>query len=114
MEEAYKRKDIQNFYQDSKKVRQTNKQRTTYCTDEDGLLLGKTKQKLTRWAQYFEKLLNEDEEKGEMLTQEVADEPRKVNVGSITNEDIDNLLEDLEAEEDDVFLTTLNSWCFSS
>ncbi|KAK9702728.1 hypothetical protein QE152_g29773 [Popillia japonica] len=73
---AYKRKEIQNFYQDSKKVRQTNKQRTTYCTDEDELLLGETKQKLTRWAQYFEKLLNEEEEEGEMLTQEVADGPR--------------------------------------
>ncbi|KAK9688437.1 hypothetical protein QE152_g35324 [Popillia japonica] len=46
-----------------------------FCRDEEGLLLEETKQELIRWTQYFEKLLNEGEqEKREVLTEEVADE----------------------------------------
>uniref|UniRef100_A0A6P7FK22 Uncharacterized protein LOC114330248 n=1 Tax=Diabrotica virgifera virgifera TaxID=50390 RepID=A0A6P7FK22_DIAVI len=62
IEESYVNKEIRNFYQEVKKSRGTAKSKTSYCRGKDGVLLGETTEKLNRWAEYFEELLNENKQ----------------------------------------------------
>lgn len=36
-----------------------------HCRDDEGLLLGETKQKIIGWAQYFGKFLNKGRKRGQ-------------------------------------------------
>lgn len=58
VENYYAAKETRNFYQHIKKSKQPAS-KALYCRDKDGLLLGETSDKLNRWAQYFDVLLNE-------------------------------------------------------
>ena len=62
IEKHYQNKEIQNFYQEVRKTRQTTSTRTVYCRSKEGQLIGDTVEKLDRWAEYFEDLLNDKTE----------------------------------------------------
>ena len=59
VEENYKNKAIRNFYQDVKKQKDGFQNKTIYCRDKEGQLLT-GENKVNRWKQYFEELLNEN------------------------------------------------------
>ncbi|KAJ3649170.1 hypothetical protein Zmor_020926 [Zophobas morio] len=65
IEKHYQNKEIQNFYQEVTKRRQTTSTRTVYCRSKEGQLIGGTIEKLDRWAEYFEDLLNDKTEEEE-------------------------------------------------
>ncbi|KAF2886737.1 hypothetical protein ILUMI_19436 [Ignelater luminosus] len=67
IEEQYKNKEIRNFYQGVKKARKTTNTWAVYCKSNEGALIGDTTDKLKRWGQYFEELLNAAEENEQLM-----------------------------------------------
>lgn len=61
IEEEYQKKDIRNFYKDVKRIRTNKEEVTMYLKDKDGNLIGDEDEKLGRWKQYFEQILNDDD-----------------------------------------------------
>uniref|UniRef100_A0A6P7GC59 Uncharacterized protein LOC114340348 n=1 Tax=Diabrotica virgifera virgifera TaxID=50390 RepID=A0A6P7GC59_DIAVI len=59
IEENYAQKEVRDFYQGVKKTRATQNKYTMFCRNKDGTLLGGKTEKLNRWAEYFEELLND-------------------------------------------------------
>jgi predicted nuclease with TOPRIM domain len=60
IQESYKNKDIRNFYQDARKTIETQQKTTTYLRAKNGELAGKVEEKLKRWVEYFDEVLNTD------------------------------------------------------
>jgi hypothetical protein len=55
-----KNKEIRNFYQDARKSIETQQKTTTYLRAKNGELAGKVEEKLKRWVEYFDEVLNTD------------------------------------------------------
>jgi hypothetical protein len=60
IQESYKNKEIRNFYQDARKTIETQQKTTTYLRAKNGELAGKVEEKLKRWVEYFDEVLNTD------------------------------------------------------
>lgn len=78
VEESYANKEIRNFYQEVKKNKGNNSKRPHYLKTKEGDLVGDTKGKLQRFAQYFSETLNEtmegeNKEEGEMREHEIPE-----------------------------------------
>lgn len=60
IENHFINKEIRNFYQEAKKQKSTGTTRTIFCKSKEGRLLGGTEEKLNRWKEHFEEVLNEE------------------------------------------------------
>jgi hypothetical protein len=60
IQESYKNKEIRNFYQNARKTIETQQKTTTYLRAKNGELAGKVEEKLKRWVEYFDEVLNTD------------------------------------------------------
>jgi hypothetical protein len=88
VEESYKNKEIRNFYQDVRKIRETQQKTTTYLRKKNGELMGKVEEKLKRRVEYFDEVLNtysyeeqvEDLELQENDDQEVVQDPTQQKI----------------------------------
>lgn len=83
IEEKYKNKEIRNFYQGAKKLREIGQKVPAYLKNKNGDLIGSTKEKLNRWVEYFDEVLNignyeeqtREQEEFHNNGQEVIEEP---------------------------------------
>jgi ribosome recycling factor len=60
IQESYKNKEIRNFYQDARKTIEAQQKTATYLREKTGELAGKVEEKLKRWVEYVDEVLNTD------------------------------------------------------
>lgn len=68
MEEMYDKKEVRNFYTRAREMKRGFQPRTSFCRDRDGNLVGDVDGVMKRWVEYFETLLNLEDEEGEVNT----------------------------------------------
>ena len=70
LEDKYKNKELRNFYQEVTNVRGTRKQHMIFGKDSEGHWIGDEQKLMEGWANYFEKLLNGDNDRVTMVERE--------------------------------------------
>lgn len=80
IEEKFKHKEIRNFYQDVKKAKIGYQENAMYCKSKKGELIGGDRERADRWKEYFEELLNNENNEDTDLEM-MIEEPR-VNIES--------------------------------
>ncbi|KAF2896022.1 hypothetical protein ILUMI_10152 [Ignelater luminosus] len=106
--EHYVNKEVKDFYQQVKQIRVNNK--SIYCRNKEGLLLHEIREKLKRWAEYVEDLLNKEEEiEPETQTQTQENDPEQAEeaVNKVVKDTIKDLKNNKSAGEREILTDIL-------
>lgn len=95
IEEEYHKKEIKNFYKDIKTIRKKKEETTTYIKDKEGNLISTEEEKVIRWRQYFEEILNEGTNRMQEKDREEISEtrtPKNEDINMPTTEEIEEII----------------------
>lgn len=96
MEEQYKNKEIRNFYNEVKKERKGYQAKMVYCTDKQGNLIANEEEMASRWKEYFEEMLNEEQITGENAENKNMEDQDEENIEKPTKIEINEIIDNLK------------------